>query len=734
MPLWMSRLRSQKLLNAVLQYDDFPILLEAWRTCVQDEFDLEGLRKVLAELESGSISWSEVKTGHPSPMAQNSSWRQISQYMYMGDEPALDKETRLRSDLLRDVVYTPDLRPTISSALVEQFESKRQRLSPGYSPSSPRDLVDWVKERIIIPHSEWESLQEAMASDLGVDPQAWLESIGEKLVRITPPNAKNALIVSLEMMPGVIHAFYGRMENVDVETLSSIDQAPIMRTHEGDPDELLTSLLGEWLQFYGPTSVKDINKNLGVENQRLNLALEDLIDSEKLITGKLVTDGNDDDICDSENFEHLLRLSRVAAIPSFDPLEIEWLPLFLALLQGVAEPDDGMEGLFQAIEQLLCYQMPAALWEKEVIPARVPRYDTSKLDTIMQEGDLRWIGSENRRVALCFESDLDLVQEEGDGGGQSEFHMNDIGSLFPDPRGRYDFSTLLTLSKCRPTELADRLWGAVWAGKITNDTFMSIRRGIMNRFKVPKISETHARGSPRGRRTGRRTGFSRWKNTLPFGGNWFRITWPEQSGDLIEIEERNKDRVRLLLDRYGILFRELLHKELPTFRWSSLFRSLRLMELSGEVLSGYFFKAIPGPQFISHRAFQILQKRLPEEAIWWINATDPASLCGIPVDEFRGTLPKRLEGTHLVYHGKRLVLISNRNGKAMTILVPHDDPNVLRYMEPLHHLLTRSFQPMRRITIETINDEKAIHSPYVDALRTSFELMVDYKNVILYRK
>jgi len=725
-PLWMSRLRSQKLLNAVLQYDDFPILLEAWRTCVQDEFDLEGLRKVLAELESGSITWSEVKTGHPSPMAQNISWKQISQYMYRGDEPSTDKETGLRSDLLRDLVYTPELRPTISSALVEQFELKRQRLSPGYSPSSPRDLLDWVKERIVIPNSEWERLQKAMTSDHGVDPQSWLESIGEKLVPITPPKATNALIVSLEMMPRVIHAFYGRLEHVDA--------APIMRSPEDDPDELLTSLLGEWLQFYGPTSITNINRMLGIENQRLNLVLEDLIDSEKLITGKLVIDGNNDDICDSENFEHLLRLSRAAAIPSFNPLEIEWLPLFLATQQGVADPDEGMEGLFQSIEQLLCYQMPVAMWEKEAIPARVPRYDTSKLDTIMQEGDLRWIGMENRRVAFCFESDLDLMLEEGDGGGQKELHMDDVGNLFPDTRGRYDFSTLLSLSKCRPSELADRLWGAVWAGKITNDTFMSIRRGITNRFKVPNVSVTHARGGPRGRRSGRRAGFSRWKNSLPFGGNWFRISWPETSGDLIEIEERNKDRVRLLLDRYGILFRELLQKELPTFRWSNLFRSLRLMELSGEVLSGYFFKDIPGPQFISHRAFQILQKRLPEEAVWWVNATDPASLCGIPIDAFRGTLPKRLVGTHLVWHGKRLVLISNRNGKAVTILVPPDDPNVQRYMGSLHHLLTRSFQPMRRITIETINDEKAIRSPYVDALRTSFELMVDYKNVILYRK
>ena len=55
-------------------------------------------------------------------------------------------------------------------------------------------------------------------------------------------------------------------------------------------------------------------------------------------------------------------------------------------------------------------------------------------------------------------------------------------------------------------------------------------------------------------------------------------------------------------------------------------------------------------------------------------------------------------------------------------------------MSPLHHLLTRQFQPVRRITIETINNEEAAHSPYVDVLRTAFDVAIDYKNVILYRK
>ena len=217
-------------------------------------------------------------------------------------------------------------------------------------------------------------------------------------------------------------------------------------------------------------------------------------------------------------------------------------------------------------------------------------------------------------------------------------------------------------------------------------------------------------------------------------GNWHLIPWPELSDDLLETEERRKDRVRLLLDRYGILFRELLQKEWPTLRWAAVFRALRIMELSGEVISGIFFHGIPGPQFVSQKAFRRLQKKLPEEAIYWINATDPVSLCGVQMDCLRGALPPRVQSTHLVYKGKDLKVVSKRNGKDLVFLVPTDDPNLPKYFTSLHHLLTRKFQPLKRIAIETINDEKATESPYIPALRTAFDVSVDPKEVVIFRK
>ena len=198
--------------------------------------------------------------------------------------------------------------------------------------------------------------------------------------------------------------------------------------------------------------------------------------------------------------------------------------------------------------------------------------------------------------------------------------------------------------------------------------------------------------------------------------------------------ERDKERVRLLLDRYGILFRELLQNELPAFSWRNVFRALRLMELSGEVLTGYFFEGVPGPQFISHEAFRMLQRKFPEDSVYWICATDPASVCGIRLDALKGKLPRRLPGTHLVYHGSKLVMESRRSGKTLIFHVPENDPHLQSYLGLFHHLLTRRFQPMRRIVIETINGEDASSSPYSDALKINFDLTSDFRNLVLYQK
>ena len=113
----------------------------------------------------------------------------------------------------------------------------------------------------------------------------------------------------------------------------------------------------------------------------------------------------------------------------------------------------------------------------------------------------------------------------------------------------------------------------------------------------------------------------------------------------------------------------------------------------------------------------MLQEPLSEDAVYWLSATDPASLCGLTLEPLRQQLPPRIASTHLVYHGSRLVLVSKRLGKALDIRIPADDPNLREYFAVFKEMLGREFRPLSKISVEEINGEPALKSGYVEALR-----------------
>jgi len=763
LPLWMSRLRSQKLLQAAMGWPDFPILLETWRTCLRDEFDLEALKRKLAGLTSGSIAVTECLTTRPSPLARKMTWGQLNQYMYAGDELASDRRSSLRGDLIREVAQSPWLRPPVSAATIRRFEEKKQRLSPGYAPAPGRDLVDWLKERVVLAWPEWEKLAAAVARDRRLEDEEDGTRSGEelalapeaaaRLARITPVAADGPYVCALERLPEVLKAFWPGRDAVVEKIAGGPVASPLLEAAYGaskpgdeEPDELLTSLLAEWLQAYGPVRPEAVARALALDPGRLNLALEDLTDAESVIEGALVKGSEAASICDAENFEALLRMERAALAPSVEPRPVEALAPFLARVQGLvpaprAAAETEEEKTFRAVEQLVGYVLPAHLWEAEILPARVPGYTVARLDFALGQSDLRWQGSAGREVRFLFEGEADLLREDGGGavpaasGPEPARRGPASPGLFVDPKARYDFGALLVRTGGDVASLEERLWDGAWAGEITNDTWSAVRRGLETKFRVGEVIERQRRSlayAPR-RQSLR---LAAWREAKAYPGTWFLLPRPPgpDEGELIEREEMRKDRVRLLLERYGLLFRELLAREKAPFRWPDLFRTLRLMELSGEVLAGYFFQGVPGPQFMSHAAFRAFLQDPPQDAVYWLSAVDPASACGLPLEGLRGVLPKRVEGTHLVYRGPRLVLVSQRNGKALTIAAPPDDPALPSCLELFRHLLTREYAPLRRIVIETINDEPARTSPFLPAFRELFEVVVDMKRVSLFRR
>ena len=139
---------------AVAPYADFPIMLETWRTCLQDEFDLETLKGLLEEINDGSISISETVTQQPSPFASDLLWRRTNKYMYEDDTPFADRQSDLSRELLQELVFTPHLRPELPQALLRELDGKLKRTAPGYAPADGEELLLWITERLFIPADE----------------------------------------------------------------------------------------------------------------------------------------------------------------------------------------------------------------------------------------------------------------------------------------------------------------------------------------------------------------------------------------------------------------------------------------------------------------------------------------------------------------------------------------------------------------------------------------------------
>jgi ATP-dependent Lhr-like helicase len=482
-------------------------------------------------------------------------------------------------------------------------------------------------------------------------------------------------------------------------------------------DTTAETLLAEWLRYQPPMPVADIPGLTGLDPDTVRQALQSLIDSDQVVVDELTIDCATPEVCDIENLGRLLRMTRADARPSFDPLDVDALPVVLATHHGVGAGRSGGEALRQGLEKLFGLPLPASILEEEILPARFADYRGAWLDSLIDDTDLIWIGTDPEKIALCLSSDRDLfvLPPEDAGSGEAAASL-----VFPDLPGRYSLADLARQTGKPTAEIARSLWDLAWRGLATTDGFATVRQAIATGFSPPTDPEP-----------GRRERFGRWKSSRPTQGAWLRLAPIDPPEDLLESEELDRDRVRALMERHGILFREILGRELPHLRWPALFRTMRIMELSGEIVAGQFFTGIQGLQFISPALLRRLRDPLPDDRIFFVNAADPASACGLGLDL---ELPRRVSSTHLVYHGRRLVVISEASAKRLTIHAPPDHPRLHEYLAVLDHMLGRDVRPARSLTIEQINAVPAARSPYRALLDARFDVSADARSLRLSRK
>ncbi|HEX5139001.1 MAG TPA: DEAD/DEAH box helicase [Planctomycetota bacterium] len=350
-PLWLTRMRAAKLMQAVASYGDFPILLETWRMCLEDEFDLPTLRRLLGEIESGELLVSEATTDAPSPFAQALAWRATNQLMYDQNERApAGGAMPLSEAVLRDVLRDARLRPKLDPALVQAFLGKLQRTDPLYAPRDDAELVDLVEERLLVP--------------------AWEGPLAPGLVR-------------------------------DRGCVALARDLPLLDRARGGDATARDECLSRVLATHGPVTLAYVEELLGMPAAA---ALDAMVADGRVIADRFTADARDLEFCDAENLERLLRLARAAGRTSLEPLPGDRLPQLLARVQREGDLRDRLERLFG-------FPAPAALWEEAILPAQAD-YRPADLDALFQESDLLWLGTGAESLAFAFEDEARLFLPE----------------------------------------------------------------------------------------------------------------------------------------------------------------------------------------------------------------------------------------------------------------------------------------------------------------------------------
>jgi len=755
-PLWLSRLKGKKLLAAVSKFDDFPLVLEAWRECLQDAFELPALRKLLDEVRNGDIELATVTTSKPSPFASNVAWTQTNQLMYEDDTPEGAAGSRLKTTLLRELVFASHLRPRIPVELANRFQRKLQRTEVGWSPRSASDLLDWVVERVLIPSEAWRELHAAMKRDHGLDPDELIAELGNKLVAVSvvlpgrthgqapsrqeaqpawpchPDSTPPSFVTAAESLPRLHRVFAALPDRPGrlVFTDASLHGRPCepakvkKRTASNAEDEPLVELIADLLRFHGPVAIEQVTGPLELPEAEVRDALEILVVGQRVVVDTLLEGSTGTEVCDGENLERLLRMMRAGSRPVFETQPAGRLAPFLAQRQGLATRKRGVDGLRDVMDRLFGLPLPADFWESEALPARLEGYYGAWLDALLAETELTWFGGAERKVAFALEADRELfVSDDGPTAKEREA----LDALFPHPTGRFGFDQLVAHTRETSASLTERLWSLAWKGRVTNDGFHAVRLGAQTRFKG-----VEAPGSTLDEPSGRRARFGRWKTARPSSGSWYRLPDIDAPADVIERDEVERDRVRVLLDRWGVLFRSLLEREAPPLRWGRVFKTLRIMELSGEVVSGQFFEGVEGLQFAAPSALKRLLPPVDDDQILWMSAADPASPCGLGLDGLP-PLPRRVGGNHVALKGGKIVVTSESKGKRLSIQLLPVDESLPACLGFLTNMLARQTQTVRCITVETINEQPAAQSPYRPLLESMFHTTRDRTKLKLMR-
>jgi len=732
-PLWQMRQRSAQLLAVASRYGSFPIILETYRECLQDVFDLPALREVLAAIERREVRVVSVETQRASPFASSLLFDYIAAYMYEGDAPLVDRRAQalaLDRDLLRELLGAEELRELLDADALGELELELQALTLERAAGSADQVHDLLRGLGDL------STDEVAARVRGIDAASRGRAAGEWLGALAAD--RRAVEVRIA---GAIRWIATEDAARYRDAVGVVPPRGVPEAFLGQTRDALGGLLSRYARRHGPFLADGPVARWGLPLGVVETGLERLMGAGVLVRGEFRPGGVEREWCDPEVLRMLRRRSLAKLRREVEAVEPRTLGRFLPAWQGVGSTLGGTDRLLEVIAQLEGLALPASVLERDILPARVGRYGARMLDELLASGEVVWLGAgslgrDDGRVQLWRADRLGYALSAVAAPTSADSwiaavilaHLRDRGASFYRELLAAVLRATAASDAHAPTqrELLDTLWDLVWSGRLTNDTFLPIRA-----LRWPRAGRDRPAARPRLGATGRMgppEGAGRWSLVSEAIGTAIAIAGGVAPSDT----ERRHALALRLLDRNGLLTRDGAAAEDVPGGFAAIYPILREMEDRGRIRRGYFVEGLGGAQFALPGALDRLraERSAPGDSsagtfgirdVLLLAATDPANPYGVTLpwpsggaDGARASFP-RAAGAYVVLVDGDPVVYLERGGKSIRTLPAFADTETAALaLRALSGLVTDG--RMRSLQIGRIDGEAIGSSPHRDAL------------------
>jgi ATP-dependent Lhr-like helicase len=710
-PLWQQRKRAYDLLSVASRYPAFPILLEAYRECLRDVFDMPALMEIMRSIGNRSLRVHTVDTRTPSPFAAALLFSYVANYIYDGDAPLAERRAQALSidqDQLRELMGDADLRELLDLNAIEETEEQLQCLAETWKARSMDGVHDLLLRLGDLRRDEL--LVRCVSPEIALTVERLRKSLrvlevsigGEKRLIAVEDAGRYRDALGVPLPPGLPTAF----------------QAAV-------PDAAL-DLIRRFGRTHGPFTTLEVARRFGLPAETAEAVLNRLVGSGRIIEGGFRPGGTHREWCDHEVLRTIRRKSLARLRKEVEPVEQAVLARLFTRWQGVVQPRRGLDALLDVIENLQGAPLPASLLEAEILPARLLGYKSADLDTLIAAGEVVWcgldpIGERDGRIAIYLAEKLPLLWPVTQGAGAGEQGIGESPTAereakiidYLRTRGASFFQDVHDgTGGGYPGETLDSIWNLVWRGLLRNDALHALRA------YCDRSTDRGGRNTKPQRRVHNQTGFRSRRTTPPTGqGRWSLNEVAFAQGR--SATEWSHAIAQQLLARYGVVFRETAHAEGLPGGFSAIYDVMKALEESGRVRRGYFAADLGATQFAMPAAVDLLRSlRIRRDGdkpeMLMLAATDPANPYGNllkwPAGGDAGSSLQRGVGARVVLCDGALLAYLRRGNPNVQVFLPEEEPARGQAGKALAEFLVDRAQMEGGMLVTSVNGQSVAES------------------------